>query len=36
MNGTALRAWRPSGEVLPWELRQSIAKEVETEFQLYQ
>lgn len=35
--GLRLRAWRPKGEVLlPWELRQSIAKEVETEFQLYQ
>jgi CRISPR-associated protein (TIGR03985 family) len=34
--GLRLRAWRPSGEVLlPWELRQTIAKEVETEFQLY-
>lgn len=34
--GLRLRAWRPSGEVLlPWELRQSIAEEVETEFQLY-
>ncbi len=32
-----LRAWRPKGEVLlPWELRQSIASEVEKEFQLYQ
>lgn len=32
-----LRAWRPKGEVLlPWELRQSIAEEVEKEFQLYQ
>lgn len=31
-----LRAWRPNCEVLlPWELRQSIAKEVETEFRLY-
>jgi CRISPR-associated protein (TIGR03985 family) len=31
-----LRAWRPKGEVLlPWELRQSIAEEVEIEFQLY-
>lgn len=31
-----LRAWRPNGEVLlPWELRQSIAKEVEKEYQLY-
>lgn len=35
--GMRLRAWRPKSEVLlPWELRQSIAKEVETEFQLYQ
>jgi CRISPR-associated protein (TIGR03985 family) len=35
--GQRLRAWRPKGEVLlPWELRQSIAKEVETEFKLYQ
>lgn len=35
--GMRLRAWRPNSEVLlPWELRQSIAKEVETEFQLYQ
>jgi CRISPR-associated protein (TIGR03985 family) len=31
-----LRAWRPNGEVLlPWELRQSIAEEVEKEYQLY-
>jgi CRISPR-associated protein (TIGR03985 family) len=35
--GLRLRAWRPSGEVLlPWKLRQSIAKEVEKEFQRYQ
>jgi CRISPR-associated protein (TIGR03985 family) len=35
--GMRLRAWRPKGEVLlPWELRQSIAKEAEAEFQLYQ
>lgn len=35
--GLRLRAWRPKGEVLlPWELRQSIAEEVKTEFQLYQ
>ena len=35
--GMRLRAWRPSSEVLlPWELRQSIAKEVKKEFQLYQ
>ncbi len=31
-----LRAWRPKCEILlPWELRQSIAEEVEIEFQLY-
>jgi len=35
--GLRLRAWRPRGEVLlPWELRQTITKEVETEYQLYQ
>ena len=34
--GLRLRAWRPRGEVLlPWALRQSIAEEVKTEFQLY-
>ena len=31
-----LRAWKPKCEILlPWELRQSIAEEVEIEFQLY-
>ncbi len=31
-----LRAWRPKCEILlPWKLRQSIAEEVEIEFQLY-
>lgn len=31
-----LRAWRPHGEVLlPWELRQDLAKEVAREAQLY-
>ncbi|MEI2583895.1 TIGR03985 family CRISPR-associated protein [Scytonema sp. PRP1] len=34
--GLRLRAWRPKGEVLlPWELRQSIAKEVQQESQVY-
>ncbi len=35
--GLRLRAWRPRCEVLlPWELRQSIAKEVQQEFFIYQ
>lgn len=35
--GLRLRAWRPLGEVLlPWELRDSITKEVEAEARLYQ
>jgi CRISPR-associated protein (TIGR03985 family) len=35
--GLRLRAWRPRCEVLlPWELRQSIAQDVEQEFLLYQ
>ncbi len=34
--GLRLRAWRPKSEVLlPWELRQTIAKEVRQEAQLY-
>lgn len=34
--GLRLRSWRPLGEVLlPWELRQTLAKEVEEEAKLY-
>ena len=32
-----LRSWRPNAEVLlPWELRQQMAKEAATEAKLYQ
>lgn len=32
-----LRAWRPHGEILlPWHLRQALAREVKAEYQLYQ